>query len=140
MADHIETGYGGTRLPPPLAGLEELSGNLWWSWDAEATALWDEAARILRAAPRDWSPRNPVRLLRRASGDALSRLASDRAFRAALARVLARFRRHVGPRRPPPALRKLSGPVAYFSMEFAVHESLPIYAGGLGILAGDHVK
>jgi len=129
-------------LPPDIPGgiqdLVELSRNLWWSWDSGATALWDEAARRLGIPPGEWPPRNPVRLLARRDRKALEMLVSDAEFRKRLHRTCARFRRAM--KQQAPDSFRLPGPVAYFCMEFGVHESLPIYSGGLGILAGDHVK
>src|SRR6266498_4165850 len=130
----------GPVLPEPVAGLGELSRNLWWSWDPEATRLWDEVAERVGISPGEGSPRNPVRWLQRAKRGSLDRLAGDRAFHLKLGGVLARFRRALAGRPPAIPGLGLEGPVAYFSMEFGVHESLPIYAGGLGILAGDHAK
>ena len=128
---------GGRRA---LAALEELSRNLWWSWDPEATSLWDEIAARLEVPSTDWSPRNPVLLLggRRAKG--LRALLADPGLRRRVERVAARFHKALKARPLLALANRLPGPVAYFSMEFGVHESLPIYAGGLGILAGDHTK
>ncbi len=123
-----------------LSELHLLSRNLWWSWDLEAVSLWEEVAERLGVPETELSPRNPARLLSRSRKDALERLVSDEGFRARLHRIFLRFQKVTKPRPPREATLRLPGPVAYFSMEFGVHESLPIYAGGLGILAGDHAK
>ncbi|MBM4390271.1 MAG: alpha-glucan family phosphorylase [Deltaproteobacteria bacterium] len=116
------------------ARLEALAHNLWWCWNPEAGMLF----RALD--PERWSElhHNPVHLLAELSDDTLH-------ARAALPRLHAvesQLHDYLGStstwaRRNAPALKL---PVAYFSMEFALHESLPIYSGGLGVLAGDHIK
>ncbi len=116
------------------ARLESLAHNLWWCWNPEAGA-------IFRALdPERWSElhHNPVHLLAELSDDTLhARTALPR-----LEAVEERLDEYLEARstwakRNVPALKL---PVAYFSMEFALHESLPIYSGGLGVLAGDHLK
>ena len=126
------------NLPEPLAPLGEVAFNLWWTWNSDAQALFRSVD------PRLWEHggHNPVHVLRKLSASRKHRLAEDTAFLAELREVRRRlraylsaptwFKGHQG--------RKLRGQVAYFSMEFGLHESLPIYAGGLGILAGDHLK
>ena len=137
------------RLPPPPLGaaldtealrrdLVALSGNLWWSWSPEATDLW----RRVAGAPgsRRWGLLgNPVRLARALERKRLEELARDPEYALHHARVMQLFARALEGRPAPEGLSK-DAPVAYFSMEFGVHESLPVYAGGLGILAGDHSK
>ena len=130
-----------SRSPRSARGarlLQALSRNLRWSWDAEATALWDDVARALGTPPARWSPRNPVRLLSEAEPEALSCLLADPRLLERVERVHCRLLEARPPSRPRDL--RLPGPVGYFSMEFGAHESLPIYAGGLGILAGDHAK
>jgi glucan phosphorylase len=126
-------------LPPALAGLERLARNLWWSWDDEATALFRE----LFPAKWDASGHNAISFLRNIYPESLREKASDRAYVARLERTLARFDGYMSR----PLEHRLAGgaltpkhPVAYFCAEFGVHESLRIYSGGLGILAGDHLK
>jgi phosphorylase/glycogen(starch) synthase len=128
-------------LPEPLRGLERLARNLWWSWDAEAPDLYRDLA------PARWARHghNPVTFLRDVYTEDLARMAADEAYVERVRRVLARFEaysseplatyRHEGA----PAL-SAEHPVAYFSAEFGLHESLRVYSGGLGILAGDHLK
>jgi len=82
----------------------------------------------------------PVILVGRLGSRHLQALASDSRYVAAHQRVLRRLRAVVSSRPRPPAGLSWARPIAYFSMEFGVHESLPVYAGGLGILAGDHAK
>ena len=125
-------------LPEPLAPLGEVAHNLWWSWDAAARRLFESMdARLWEATEH-----NPVAMLRRLGHRRMQQLAADRAFVAEARRVARRLNSYLrGPTwyRQQYA-RKGRGLVAYFSMEFAVHESLPVFAGGLGVLAGDHFK
>jgi len=125
------------RCPQPFERLPELAYNLWWSWQPEAQALFEyiDAAHWRRH-------RNPVKLLREA-GPALRKLARDVPFLAMYEDVVRAFDEYMNAtptwhgRKSP---RDQKSPVAYFCAEFGFHESLPIYCGGLGILAGDHTK
>ena len=127
-------------LPAALAPLERLARNLWWSWDADAPRLFEELA------PRTWreSGHNPLVSLRRVPPEDLQRATADEAYLARVDRALKRFDAYLGSTgtEPAPATAVLTRelPVAYFCAEYGVHESLPIYSGGLGMLAGDHVK
>jgi len=128
-------------LPEALRGLERLSRNLWWSWDAEATELF----RALSPARWERHAHNPVTFLREVYTEDLARLAGDAGYVRRVQAVLARFEAYLaeGTRTlslgGAPALSR-EHPVAYFSAEFGVHGSLKVYSGGLGILAGDHLK
>ena len=131
-------------VPPTIHRLYELAYNLWWTWHVEAQALYAELD------PELWERvnHNPVRQLAEVNPDRLEAAASDPAYLRRYADVLADFDRYMAPDCPTwyretygqmqagrEALR-----IAYFSAEFGLHESLPIYSGGLGVLAGDHVK
>jgi starch phosphorylase len=126
------------RLPKRLARLEELAGNLWYSWDRPTRAL------FARLNPALWDAVGhcPKAMLKRIDEQRLLDASSDPAFLDSLTRVLAAFDAY----HAEPPFRQNSGGfrpndlVAYFCAEFGVHESLPIYSGGLGILAGDHCK
>lgn len=128
-------------LPEPLRGLERLARNLWWSWDPDATALFRDLS------PARWAlhAHNPVTFLRDVYTEDLARMAADKGYVARVKDVLKRFDAHMAERpravdhEGAPALSN-EHPVAYFSAEFGVHESLKVYSGGLGILAGDHLK
>ncbi|MCP4579886.1 MAG: glycosyltransferase family 1 protein [Deltaproteobacteria bacterium] len=126
------------NIPEPLSFLEELSGNYWWSWELDAKELFRRIDREL------WerSGQNPVLLLANVPQKRLENLSTDPGFLDHQARVKALFDARI--KEPFPVARKeiydREGAVAYFSMEFGVHETLPIFAGGLGILAGDHLK
>lgn len=124
-------------LPEPLSALGELAYSLVWSWNPDA-------ARIFwRIDPELWAAvnGNPIALLGRVGPEVLARLAEDAAFKNHLARVAAAVRDELCadpffPARPDG--HELL--VAYFCAEYGLTEALPIYSGGLGVLAGDHLK
>jgi glycogen phosphorylase len=125
-------------IPARIARLEDLAVDLWWSWHTETR----EVFRRLDYANWRATAHNPVLMLRLVSRDRLEWAAADSAFlelydRAVAALDEARSARNTWWARSFP---QLTGPIAYFSAEFALHQSLPIYAGGLGVLAGDHCK
>jgi glycogen phosphorylase len=125
------------RLPPQLEGLRRLSYNIWWSWNPQARALFSRIDGL------SWSRyRNPVEVL--SQPIAWSDLLDDPAFMAECTQVLALFDRYMAGGREHWFNRvygsAVKGPVAYFCAEYGFHESLGIYSGGLGVLAGDHIK
>ena len=125
------------RLPPALEGLNRLAYNMYWSWHPEVRSLF---ARIDR---RVWlSFRSPVAVLR-VQRDWTS-LLEDPDFMVQYQTILADFDRYMENGREHWFARKhgdeIDGPVAYFCAEYGLQESLPIYSGGLGVLAGDHCK
>jgi starch phosphorylase len=135
----VKTFHVRPALPDRLQALEELAYNLRWSWDHETIGLFRRLDRDL------WEEagHNPVLMLGSISQDRLHDAAQDEAFLAHMDRVAADLREYVG--RSSTWYQKAHGPssrplVAYFSMEFGLTECLPIYSGGLGILAGDHLK
>lgn len=117
-------------LPEPLKGLGELAYNLWWSWNPEAQQLFEQIC------PSHWKRfrANPVRALLEADPERLRFLAENPGYVGAVEATVAKFH-HYLKTRPQKTPR-----IAYLSMEYGFHESLPIYSGGLGILAGDHIK
>ena len=126
------------RLPPELARLAELANNLWFSWDRPTRALFARLDSALWEAVNQ----NPKALLKNVSQRRLEEAAHDPAFLHDFDRTLAAYDAyHFRPPGPDgsPALKE-GELVAYFCAEFGFHESLPIYSGGLGILAGDHCK
>ena len=134
-------------LPPALAPLQRLARNFWWCWDPEAPELFRELSPIAWEA----SGHNPVQLLHRAYPEDLEDRANDKRYVAKLERVIRRFEDYLNETPTEGRWHKLPGggkdsglsaerPVAYFCAEFGIHESLKIYSGGLGILAGDHLK
>ena len=124
------------ELPEGMERLRELAYDLWWSWSPLATRLftWID--------PDHWRRyHNPVELLINVEPHHWIRLLSDPEFRHAYEAVIqALDAYHARPRWYDQQGAPLSGPVAYFSMEFGLHESLGVYSGGLGVLAGDHCK
>jgi starch phosphorylase len=125
-------------IPERLRRLPELAGDLWWTWNTHAR----EVFRKLDYPLWRQTAHNPVRLLRLIPPDILTAAAADDKFLALYdasieALEAARSARDTWWQHRFPETR---GPIAYFSAEFALHQSLPIYAGGLGVLAGDHCK
>ena len=125
------------RLPPQLEGLRRLSYNMWWAWNPRARALFSRIDGL------SWSRyRNPVEVL--SQPIAWSELLDDPAFMAEYTQVLAEFDRYMSGGREHWFNREygasMAGPIAYFCAEYGFHESLGIYSGGLGVLAGDHTK
>jgi len=124
-------------IPDPLAFLEVLSRNLWWCWKPDAVTL------FRRVDPQIWKAcrGNPIYLLSNVSQQRLEQLAEDDSFLAHLQRVKDRYTKRVTENvEEARNIYEKMGPVAYFSMEFGIHESIPIFAGGLGVLAGDYLK
>jgi starch phosphorylase len=127
------------RLPERINRLEELAKNLWWSWHPQARNLF----RVLDYPLWRLSGHNPVKQLREMDSDKLAAAATDPVYLNLYDSVMSDFDAEMSQRDSWFATRHpgaLSGPVSYFSMEFAIHNSLPIYAGGLGVLAGDTCK
>lgn len=128
------------KLPLRLSRLEELAYNFWWSWHRSARDLFKMVNRKLWATTRH----NPVRILLEIPREQLEELAKDPTFLRQYDAVLLEMDRdlqngHLWYSQMYPELRKACS-IAYFSAEFGVHTSLPIYSGGLGILSGDHNK
>ncbi|MEW5909277.1 MAG: alpha-glucan family phosphorylase [Thermodesulfobacteriota bacterium] len=125
------------KIPDSLGFLDTLSRNLWWCWKPDAIDLF----RRIDSTYWKNSNGNPILLLSTVSQDRLEELAKDESFLSHMNRVKERFdSRVVHNVESSRMLYDEIGPVAYFSMEFGIHESLPIFAGGLGMLAGDHLK
>ena len=125
------------RLPPQLEGLRALAYNLYWAWHPRTRILW---SRIDRKA---WTRhRNPIPVL--AGPVDWTRLLDDTNFMAEVREVLRDFDRYMENGADRWYVRHhadaLPGPVAYFCAEYGLYESLGIYSGGLGVLAGDHMK
>ncbi|MFP4667881.1 MAG: alpha-glucan family phosphorylase [Desulfobacterales bacterium] len=125
------------RIPKRLEFLETLARNMWWCWRLDAIEL------FRRVDPRLWerSGRNPIVFATMLEQERFERGARDEGFLAHLDRVQKRFEEEI--KTPVDYSQTYYGhekKVAYFSMEFGVHESLPYFSGGLGVLAGDHLK
>ena len=126
-------------LPRRIEGLAQLARNLAWSWNRDARALFREVDEALWNRLRH----NPIVLLQEVAPERLAALALDAGFCARYDRLMAWLKseesdEHTWYARTFPELR--GKPVAYFCAEFGVHNSVPIYSGGLGVLAGDHLK
>jgi starch phosphorylase len=148
-------------MPPRISRLYELAYNLWWSWHVEAQALYADLD------PKLWEQvnHNPVRQLAEVDPARLEAMASDEEYLKRYDAILADFDHYMAPESPtwyrsiyanqaigdrreaigdePSLIAPRPAPIAsiaYFSAEFGLHESLPIYSGGLGVLAGDHIK
>ena len=128
-----------SELTELVAELNRLARNLWWTWNQEAQEFFHELS------PRGWQNlyHNAVAILHEVSDAELRARLQEPEFAARARHIVAEFDAYIANkktwgRQNAPALQK--NPVAYFSAEFGFHETLPIAAGGLGILAGDHTK
>jgi glycogen phosphorylase len=137
MEDSLKAKF--PHLPERLAGLGELASNLWWSWHPDARKLF----KLLDLLAWRETGHNPVKLLEVLPSKILADAAVDTKFLSHYDPVLARFRQD--------SKNQICwftanitdtecAPIAYFSLEYGLHHSLPFYAGGLGFLAGDHLK
>jgi len=122
------------KLPASLKPLEEIARNLWLSWNYDAIQLY------IRLDYDAWmqSQQSPVRTLGMVSQERLAQVAKDDSYLAALKEVYTRFQSYKKGETWYRGSHK--DVVAYFSMEYGMDTSLPIYSGGLGILSGDHMK
>lgn len=124
-------------LPKRISRLGELAANLWWSWNPDAARLFAQLDHDL------WERlgHNPIRLLNEVNRDRLKQAAKDKDYLENYDRLFAAFddyfKKDAWSQTTHP---QLINPVAYFSMEYGLHETLPIYSGGLGVLSGDHLK
>jgi starch phosphorylase len=131
--------YTVDEITSQVAALHRLARNLWWTWDQDAQDLFSALSR------RGWRNlyHNPVAVLREVSEYELRVRLQDREFGALARRVLQKFKAYMDDPNTwasEHAKGLIGRPVAYFSAEFGFHETLPIAAGGLGVLAGDHIK
>ena len=118
--------------------LQVLARNLWWTWNPQAQEIFKELSPLAW----DRSNHSAIEVLREVSHTELSSRLHDSDFQKKVHTVLEEFESYMESNDLWAArhARKLSKPVAYFSAEFGLHESLPIYSGGLGVLSGDHTK
>jgi starch phosphorylase len=129
----------GQFVAPSHQRLSALAQNLWWSWDAETTGLFRDLDPML------WREvdHNPVALLQQIPVDKLEDRASQLVLHSRINYAYRRMQEYLRSKKTWGARHAgvlWARPVAYFSAEFGLHESLPIYSGGLGILSGDHLK
>ncbi len=128
----------GLGIPPQFGRLADLATNLWWSWDEAAGRLWRQLD------PSLWDQyHNPVEMLSAMPPEAWKRSANSEEVQDLYTETARRFdeymaaddtwfdRHHAG---------VLDGPIGYLCAEYGVHPSMPMYSGGLGVLAGDHAK
>ncbi len=124
-----------SRLPAPLGALAPMAYNYRWSWTSGAPDL------LASIDPRRWEAcdGNPVRLLQEVHPDTLERLAGDQPF---LERLATLERRLADALQAPLNEGAVTAerPAAFFCAEYGIHGSLPVYSGGLGVLAGDILK
>ncbi len=130
---------GFTPVPERISRLIDLSYNLWWTWHPEAQDLFKRIDAQL------WEDvyHNPVLFFREVRQSSLDKAATDQDFIKAYYEVLTGFDAYQVDTRTwfrTTYPDKIDKPIAYFSAEFGLHECLPIYSGGLGILSGDHTK
>jgi len=128
------------KMPFPLKRLADLAYNYWWSWSSDRISLFQSID------PQEWERcgHNPVAILESASYERLTQLAEDPLYLKQISALVREFDQYMAHQdtwvsRVAPQV-SAEHPVAYFCAEFGIHESLPIYSGGLGILAGDHLK
>lgn len=118
-------------IPEKLKALDDLSQNLWWSWNDEASELFQ------MVDPEHWDEceHNPISLLDKISLSRYKQLEENDHFVSKLNRVSENFKSYMAKK------NDMQGAgIAYFSMEYGLHHSLKIYSGGLGVLAGDYLK
>jgi glycogen phosphorylase len=128
------------ELPRRIRRLGELAYNLWWTWNPDAQRLFTRIDAVL------WENtyHNPILFLRQVAGNRLKAMTGDRYYIDFYDRILRAYDNYMKAgetwfvRTYPPEYR--NRPIAYLSTEFGLHETLPIYAGGLGVLSGDHLK
>ncbi|MDY6844203.1 MAG: alpha-glucan family phosphorylase [Thermodesulfobacteriota bacterium] len=127
------------KLPERIRRLADLSYNLWWSWNTDARTLFKSLDRIV------WkeTSHNPVQLLGDISSERLLEASTDSSFLQHYDTVIKDFDTYMSTNTSwftSQCKVLMEKTVAYFSAEYALHNSLPIYAGGLGVLAGDYFK
>ena len=127
-----------TQIPERIGHLTELAANLWWSWHPSARNLFKAMSYPLWKATRH----NPMRMLQLVLPERLDALAHDAEFLTLYDQVWAAYETELGNGHLwyKEKFHGPSSPIAYFSAEFGLHGSLPIYSGGLGVLSGDHCK
>ena len=127
------------KIPPRIVRIEELANNLWWSWHREARDLFKMLDHPLWRS----TDQNPVEMLRKISPERLEEVVKDPLFLRQYDAVMMALDSDIKnghlwfPKEHPDLTDEV---IAYFSAEFGLHQSMPIYSGGLGVLSGDHCK
>ncbi|HWO39568.1 MAG TPA: alpha-glucan family phosphorylase, partial [Candidatus Acidoferrum sp.] len=138
MAEISDPAQQFPNLPERIRGLARLAYNVWWSWHREARELFPA---LDQQAWRE-SDHNPLRMLALVPQQTLENAARDPEFLERFDAVMAEFDANIASQTGwfTTEYGAPHAPLAYFSAEYAFHHSLPLYAGGLGVLAGDYVK
>jgi glycogen phosphorylase/synthase len=119
-----------SKFPEALKDLDKLANNLWWCWNYEAKELFEEID------PKLWDKyRNPIKIIKEISHSRLVELEKNEDFMYRYNWVLKKFEKYIA-KKPDTSLSR----IGYFSMEYGLDDSLKIFSGGLGILAGDYLK
>lgn len=123
--------YVKSEIPAKYAELDKLSKNIWWVWNYDAYQLWE------MIYDKGWrsSEHNPVKMLETLNNNRWKELEEDEAFEIHYNKVIKSFDAYMNE-----AKNKPEDMVAYFSMEYGLHDSIKIFSGGLGMLAGDYMK
>ncbi len=126
------------KLPDRLKGLGELAQNLWWSWNPQARMLF----KMLDRQTWKESGHNPDLMLKKLPQEVLQSAARDKHYLNHYDLAMYHFHKYMkdSPLFSSNKPQEQQSPIAYFSAEYGLHHSLPFYAGGLGFLAGDHLK
>ncbi len=134
----LNTGPDVLPVPEPLRRLRDIAYNLWWTWQPDGPALFSRLCPGLF----ETLGHSPVRVLRTLPWERLEALSRDGELLREADRIFQRMQQELGGVEHDGALAwaPATADVAYFSAEFSLHESLPIYSGGLGVLSGDHLK
>lgn len=127
------------KLPDQISRLTDLAYNLWWVWEKESQRLFT----MIDAYLWEETYHNPIKFFRQVERARLNAVTYDRYYMEFYEKTIAEFDAYLSAKETwfssnYPEL--VNNPIAYFSSEFGLHETLPIYAGGLGILSGDHLK
>lgn len=125
-----------TALPHGISKLNDVVYNLWWTWDDEAIELF----RSINPDLWEYFNHNPVLMLKNIPAPEIRELAESNEFKEKLDKVHARLMDYMGEISVNSLIDLERPSIAYMSMEFGLHESIRSYSGGLGILAGDHLK
>ena len=129
-------------LPVALCRLRDIAENVWWCWQPEAVTLFRELDTLLW----ETTGHNPIRMIEEVAPAKLASLAANHSYLLRYAQMVRAFDAYMQAPPSPIALEAQAQgidaqhPIAYFSTEFGLHESIPLYSGGLGVLSGDHLK
>lgn len=120
------------KVPAEISFLETLARNMWWCWNPDSIEL------FRRINPQIWreSSHNPLDFLNRIPQKKLESLTRDDGYMSHLEKIKERFESTILPN----IEHRLTSCIAYLSLEYGIHESVRLYSGGLGVLAGDHLK